>query len=118
MAKSTNSNDSNPNIRMEMIKNTVDISDELTRTNLVNKTPVFPIEDLAEDSLAAIDPEIADINFHYGKERAGDIPHSLASIAKAKHLLNYFPYFSIKDGLEVTVKSYTEDYSKVAVAAY
>jgi UDP-N-acetylglucosamine 4-epimerase len=73
---------------------------------------------LLRDSLAAIDPEIADINFHYGKERAGDIPHSLASIAKAKHLLNYFPYFSIKDGLEVTVKSYTEDYSKVAVAAY
>ena len=44
----------NANIRMEMIKNTINISNELTRANLVKKSPVFAIEDLTQDSLGAL----------------------------------------------------------------
>jgi len=35
---------------------------------------------------------------------ARDIPHSLASIEKAKELLDYQPAYSIEDGLEQAVK--------------
>ena len=53
-------------------------------------------------------PEIDSIEPIYGPLRKGDIPHSLASIDKAKKLLNYNPQFSLKDGLEKTIKWYYE----------
>lgn len=53
-------------------------------------------------------PEIESIEPIYGPLRKGDIPHSLASIDKAKKLLNYNPQFSLKDGLEKTIKWYYE----------
>ena len=39
----------------------------------------------------------------YGNVRKGDIPHSNASIDKAKKFLNYYPQTSFEDGLERTV---------------
>ncbi|MDO9185607.1 MAG: SDR family oxidoreductase [Bacteroidia bacterium] len=59
--------------------------------------------------LAVYDPKIADIPIMYGPNRAGDIPHSLASIDKAKKMLGYQPEFSIKDGLKEAVKWYRDN---------
>lgn len=42
----------------------------------------------------------------YGRVREGDIPHSLASIAKAQKLLQYCPHISVKEGLEKSLKWY------------
>ena len=53
-------------------------------------------------------PEIESIQPIYGPYRKGDIPHSLASIEKAKKLLSYNPEFSLTEGLEKTVKWYYE----------
>ena len=53
-------------------------------------------------------PEIESIQPIYGPYRKGDIPHSLASIEKAKKLLSYDPEFSLREGLEKTVKWYYE----------
>ena len=50
--------------------------------------------------------KIKDIQIKYGPNRAGDIPHSLASIDKAKNLLNYNPQYSLKQGLQEAVKWY------------
>lgn len=41
--------------------------------------------------------------------RAGDIPHSLADISKAKALLNYNPEFNVRSGLEKAFKWYKEN---------
>tara|TARA_B100002052_G_C15875055_1_gene596569 strand:- start:1759 stop:2760 length:1002 start_codon:yes stop_codon:yes gene_type:complete len=41
-----------------------------------------------------------------GKERDGDVLHSLASIEKAKTLLNYYPKFDFKKGLKKTISWY------------
>ena len=57
-------------------------------------------------TLATYDPKIKDIKIKYGPNRAGDIPHSLASIDKAKNLLNYNPQYSLKQGLKEAVKWY------------
>ncbi len=54
------------------------------------------------------DNKITSIPVINGPGRAGDIPHSLASIEKAKQLLNYNPQFSLKDGLKEAVKWYWE----------
>ncbi|MEX1377729.1 MAG: SDR family oxidoreductase [Eubacteriales bacterium] len=45
----------------------------------------------------------------YGSTRAGDIPHSLADISKARELLGYNPKYSLKDGLTVAVDWYKEN---------
>ena len=62
-----------------------------------------------KEFLSEFDPKIADIPVVYGPQRAGDIPHSLASIEKAKELLNYNPVFSMKDGLKEAVKWYWQN---------
>lgn len=43
---------------------------------------------------------------HHLPERKGDIKHSLASIDKARTLLQYNPQFSIDDGLAITIEWY------------
>jgi UDP-N-acetylglucosamine 4-epimerase len=59
-----------------------------------------------KEFLSKYDPEIASVNIEYGPNRAGDIPHSLASIDKAKELLGYDPKFSLQAGLEEAVDWY------------
>jgi len=56
--------------------------------------------------LSEFDPKIADIEVIYGANRVGDIPHSHASIEKAKKNLNYNPQFSLQAGLKEAVKWY------------
>ena len=62
--------------------------------------------------LSAFDPEIDNIPIIYGPNRAGDVPHSLASIEKAKKMLHYDPQFSFQDGLKIAVKWYWENLNK------
>ncbi|MEO6176073.1 MAG: SDR family oxidoreductase [Flavobacterium circumlabens] len=56
--------------------------------------------------LAEFDPKIADVEVVYGANRAGDIPHSLASIDKAKNKLGYNPKYSLQEGLKEAVSWY------------
>lgn len=59
-----------------------------------------------KEYLSELDDKIANVEVIHGPNRVGDIPHSLASIDKAKELLNYNPKFSIKDGLKEAVQWY------------
>jgi UDP-N-acetylglucosamine 4-epimerase len=59
-----------------------------------------------KEFLAEFNPKIANIEIKYGPNRAGDIPHSLASIDKAKELLGYDPKYSLQEGLREAVKWY------------
>ena len=71
--------------------------DRNTLNNLVDYLKKF---------LSQYDPKIANVAVEYGPNRAGDIPHSLASIEKAKTLLGYNPQFSMEEGLKEAVKWY------------
>ena len=59
--------------------------------------------------LGAKDPAIRDIEPTHGPNRAGDIPHSLACIDKARTLLGYDPKFSMRVGLKIAVDWYWEN---------
>jgi UDP-N-acetylglucosamine/UDP-N-acetylgalactosamine 4-epimerase len=61
-----------------------------------------------KDYLAIYDSRIAAIEVIYGPNRAGDIPHSLASVDKAKLLLGYDPKYSIAEGLKEAIHWYWE----------
>ena len=45
----------------------------------------------------------------HGPNRKGDIPHSLASVDKAKRLLDYKPTHGIAQGIEEAVDWYWEN---------
>ena len=65
-----------------------------------------------KDYLSEFEPKISNLEVIYGPNRVGDIPHSHASIDKAKELLNYNPYFSLQQGLKEAVKWYWENLEK------
>lgn len=52
------------------------------------------------------DAQIADIKIIHGPNRDGDIPHSLASIEKAKNYLGYKPLFNFTEGLQQAIQFY------------
>jgi len=56
--------------------------------------------------LSEFDSKINDVQVIYGENRAGDIPHSLASIEKAKKMLGYNPKYSLQEGLKQAVGWY------------
>ena len=62
--------------------------------------------ELLKKQLTEFDPKIKDIQVIYGPNRVGDIPHSLASVDKAKNLLAYNPQFSLEKGLKEAVNWY------------
>ena len=59
-----------------------------------------------KEYLSDFDSKISTIKVTYGPNREGDIPHSHASINKAKQFLNYNPQFSLQKGLKEAVKWY------------
>lgn len=73
------------------------------RTNL-NQLVSFMKEFMGE-----YDREILDITPVHGPNRLGDIPHSLASIEKAKRLLGYNPIYSLREGLREATKWYWDN---------
>ena len=62
-----------------------------------------------KEYLSDFDAAIANVQVKHGPNRLGDIPHSLASIEKAKRLLGYNPQFSMRDGLKQSVRWYREN---------
>ena len=62
-----------------------------------------------KEYLSEFDSKISNVDVIYGPNRAGDIPHSHASVQKAKDLLKYNPQFSLQKGLKEAVQWYWEN---------
>ena len=74
-----------------------------------DRTTLNDMVSYLKEYLSEFDSAISTIEVVHGPNRAGDIPHSLASIAKAKKLLNYAPNYSFQDGLKEAVKWYWDN---------
>lgn len=59
-----------------------------------------------KEYLSDFDSQIREVPVVYGPNRVGDIPHSHASVAKAKEYLKYKPQYSLQQGLKEAVKWY------------
>lgn len=75
-------------------------------TAVGDRTTLNDLTGYLKEYLSTYDPKIKDIEIIHGPERLGDIPHSLASIEKAKSLLNYEPTHTISQGLKEAVEWY------------
>lgn len=78
-------------------------------TAVGDRTTLIELVNYLKEFLSEYDAKIADVEIVHGPNRAGDIPHSLASIEKAKEMLGYEPTHRIQDGLREAVKWYRKN---------
>lgn len=73
---------------------------QIYNTAFGERTTLNQLVGYLREFLGEKDETIRSIEPTHGPNRAGDIPHSLACIDKAKNLLGYKPRYSMKDGLK------------------
>lgn len=73
------------------------------------RTTLNELVGILKEYLTEFDEKIAVIDAEHGPTRQGDVPHSLASIEKAKRLLGYDPKYDIKTGLKEAIVWYWEN---------
>ena len=78
-------------------------------TAVGDRTTLNDLVKYLKEYLSAYDAEIAEVEVVHGPNRLGDIPHSLASVEKAKALLGYVPTHTIDQGLKEAVAWYWEN---------
>jgi UDP-N-acetylglucosamine/UDP-N-acetylgalactosamine 4-epimerase len=77
-----------------------------------DRTTLNELVAILKNLLKEFDSNINEVKVNYGPKRSGDIPHSFASIEKAKKLLGYNPEFSLQGGLKEVVNWYWENLKK------
>lgn len=73
---------------------------QVYNTAVGDRTTLIELLNYLKKYLAVYDPKIADIKIKHGPNRIGDIPHSLASIEKAREMLGYKPSHNIERGIK------------------
>ena len=96
--------------KLAMTTENPDAVNQVYNTAYGERTTLKQLVSYLKEYLSEFDPEIAAIEVYHGPNRKGDIPHSLASIDKAKELLGYNPQFSMKQGLKEAVKWYVHKF--------
>ncbi len=99
-------------IQMNMLAITTDNKEavnQIYNTAFGERTSLNQLVGYLKEMLGQFDPAIAAIEPIHGPNRAGDIPHSLASIDKARRLLGYDPKFSMRQGLQAAVQWYWDN---------
>jgi len=84
----------------------IDAVNTVYNTAFGDRNTLNHLVDYLKEYLSNYDSKIADVDVIHGPNRAGDIPHSLASINKAKELLGYNPQYSLQEGLKIAVDWY------------
>jgi UDP-N-acetylglucosamine 4-epimerase len=99
-------------IQMNMLAMTTtnpEAVNQIYNTAFGERTTLNQLVGYLREFLGAKDSDILNIEPTHGPNRAGDIPHSLASIDKAKNLMGYAPKYSMRDGLKEAVDWYWEN---------
>jgi UDP-N-acetylglucosamine/UDP-N-acetylgalactosamine 4-epimerase len=73
------------------------------------RTNLLELIILIKSSLSKFDNQIKNIKTIHGPIRDGDIPHSLASIEKAKTLLGYKPLYNVELGIKESIEWYCKN---------
>ncbi|MHA3046670.1 SDR family oxidoreductase [Riemerella anatipestifer] len=78
-------------------------------TAVGDRTTIKQMAQLLKEYLSKYDEKIGEVEILHGPNRVGDIPHSLASIDKAKEHLGYAPTHVFEEGLKEAVDWYWEN---------
>jgi len=74
------------------------------------RTSLVEMVNMMRGHLHALNVKITDSQIQFGPNRVGDIPHSWASIEKAKTMIGYNPQYNFNDGLKEAVQWYFKEY--------
>lgn len=99
-------------IQMNLLALTTQNNDALNQvynTAVGDRTTIKEMSILLKNYLSNYDAMIDSVDFIFGNNRIGDVPHSLASIEKAKELLGYNPSHTFSQGLKEAVNWYWEN---------
>ena len=102
-------------IQMNMLTITTDNEDALNKvynTAVGDRTTIKDVATLLRSQLSNFDTKIKEVEILNGPIRKGDVPHSLASIDKAKKLLDYKPTHEFNEGLKEAVDWYWNNLNK------
>ncbi|MCG2419790.1 SDR family oxidoreductase [Aequorivita sp. F47161] len=91
---------------LAIITENKDALNQVYNTAVGDRTTLVQLTDLLKKHLSTFDPSISKVEISHGPNRKGDIPHSLASVEKARKLLNYKPTHGIDAGIEEAVEWY------------
>jgi UDP-N-acetylglucosamine 4-epimerase len=91
---------------LAMLTQNIDAVNTVYNAAFGDRTTLNDLVFYLKEALSEMDSDISNISITHGPNRAGDIPHSLASIAKAKEMLGYQPNYSLQNGLKEAVKWY------------
>lgn len=94
---------------LAMLCNNSDAINTVYNTAYGDRTTLNELVQNLKEILSKYDSKIHNIEIIHGPNRLGDIPHSLASIEKAKKLLNYDPQYNLYQGLEEAIEWYWEN---------
>lgn len=89
-----------------MLTENYDAINTVYNTAVGDRTTLNQLVGYLKELLTEYDAKIAEVEVKYGPNRAGDIPHSLASIEKAQSLLGYQPTHNIQEGLKEALAWY------------
>jgi len=92
-----------------MITDNVEAVNTVYNTAVGDRTTLNQLVGYLKEFLTEYDSEIAQVEIIHGPNRQGDIPHSLASIDKARQLLGYEPTHVIREGLKEAVRWYWDN---------
>ena len=92
-----------------MLTENPDAINTVYNTAVGDRTTLNELVAYLKEFLTEYDAEIAKVEVVHGPNRQGDIPHSLASVDKARKLLGYEPTHVIREGLQVAVKWYWDN---------
>ena len=82
---------------------------QIYNTAYGERTTLNQLVEYLKENLSEFDPAISSVEPTHGPNRAGDIPHSLACIDKARRLLGYNPQYSMRQGLKEACKWYWDN---------
>ena len=95
--------------KLALFTDNPDALNQIYNTAFGERTTLNQLVGYLREFLSEYDPQISTIEPTHGPNRLGDIPHSLASIEKAKKLLAYTPSYSMRDGLKEACRWYWEN---------
>src|SRR5690554_5965382 len=94
---------------LAMLTNDEAAQNQIYNTACGDRTTLLQLTELLKKYLGQHDEQIKNVEIVHGPNRKGDIPHSLASIEKAKDLLGYEPTHKIEEGVKEAIKWYWKE---------
>lgn len=92
-----------------MLTDNAEAVNTVYNTAVGDRTTLNELVGHLKELLTEYDAKIANVEVVHGPNRQGDIPHSLASVDKARQLLGYEPTHVIREGLQEAVKWYWDN---------